>query len=283
MPTETVYGLACLATNEEAVEKVFAAKGRPPESPLIVHVSGIEQARQVSDLDERAVGLILEFWPGPLTLVLPKTALVPPRVTAGLSTVAVRMPSHPVALELIQRTGPLAAPSANRFSRLSPTRAEDVDPDLGDLLVLDGGPCDVGLESTVLDLTGSPRLLRPGQVSADDLAAILGEPVGVGSLQGVDSGKAHPSPGLHIRHYSPRTPVRLIAKLSGTDAGLTFESPRNASQIQMPRSAPEYAVRLYAVLADLDRGGLAEILIEEPPHEPGWSAIWDRLLRATKN
>lgn len=279
MPTETVYGLACLATDPEAVEKVFAAKGRPPESPLIVHVSGIEQARQVAELDERAVSLILEFWPGPLTLVLPKTPGIPSRVTAGLPTVAVRMPSHPVAQELISRAGPLAAPSANRFSRLSPTRAEDVDPDLGDFLVLDGGPCDIGLESTVLDLTGAPRVLRPGQVSAADLEAVLEQPVSVRAMA-VDPGESHSSPGLHLRHYSPRTPVRLVPKLGTTDAGLTFAPAQNDSQVQMPRNPSLYAAQLYAVLADLDRRDLTQILIEEPPRDPEWAAIWDRLQRA---
>lgn len=276
MPTETVYGLACLATDPEAVEKVFAAKGRPPESPLIVHVSGIEQAKEVAEVSEQAEKLIARFWPGPLTLVLPKRAVIPSRVTAGLETVATRMPRHPVALALIERVGPLAAPSANRFTKLSPTRAEDVDPALGEFLVLDGGPCQIGIESTVVDLTGTPRVLRPGQISIAELSDAVGQVVEIGPTPGPQR-----SPGLHERHYSPATPVRLAHQLRYEEAGLTFEEPQNSRQIQVSRDPAIYAAMLYFSLADLDRRGVAEIVIERPPQTPEWLAVWDRLRRCS--
>lgn len=278
VPTETVYGLACRAMDPEAVRRVFEAKGRPPENPLIVHVATLVQVRELADVSDLAEELMERFWPGPLTIVLPVRSprTLPLEVTAGLGTVAVRMPSNPILLALIVRVGPLAAPSANRFTQLSPTRATDVDPDLGDFLVLDGGPCGVGIESTVLDLSGPTRILRSGMISAHDLEA-----AGVVLEAAADDSTKGRSPGQHPRHYAPRTPVRLVERLGPEDVGLTFGVPAGVHQVPMPRDPASYAVKLYAALADLDRLGAIELRIEWPPDEPDWAAIRDRLRRAS--
>src|SRR3979490_342999 len=210
-PTETVYGLGANALDPEAVARIYAVKGRPPTSPLIVHVSSIDMAQSlVTRWPTIADQLAHRFWPGPLTLVLEKQPTIPPIVTAGLSTVGLRMPSHPVALALIKAAGvPVAAPSANRFTQLSPTTTEHVRRSLGsDVdLILDGGPCQVGIESTVLSLAGPQAvLLRPGAISRAQLEAEIG-PVAIAT--DVNEG-AHPSPGMHPRHYSPRTRLILV-------------------------------------------------------------------------
>src|SRR5262249_19767115 len=212
-PTETVYGLGANALDEAAVRRVFEAKGRPANNPLIVHVTHAEQAVGLTgDWPEAAAKLAARFWPGPLTLVLPRSPRVPDVVTAGGPTVAVRMPAHPVAFGLIRAAGvPLAAPSANRSGELSPTRAEHVLVSLGGRipLILDGGPTTGGIESTVVDVTGTPvRLLRPGLVSVADLERIVG-PLAVPSPLDT-SETALPSPGMLSRHYAPRTPVTLV-------------------------------------------------------------------------
>lgn len=211
-PTETVYGLGASATNPAAVAAIFSAKGRPSDNPLIVHVSDFEQVYTVAaSVPDRACFLMKKFWPGPLSLVLPRGPAVPDLVSAGLPTVAVRMPAHLVALELIKAAGvPIAAPSANRSGRPSPTSARHVLEDLAGRIeaVLDGGVCRVGVESTVLDLTGPrPVILRPGGVTREALASALGEPV----LQFVWKGEAvPPSPGMKYRHYAPRAPLILV-------------------------------------------------------------------------
>jgi len=206
-PTETVYGLGANARDAEAVARIYAVKRRPPTSPIIVHVASIEMAQPlVAAWPENADRLARKFWPGPLTMVLPSVADIPLIVTAGLHTVGLRMPAHPVALALIRAAGvPLAAPSANRFTELSPTTAEHVRRSLGNDVdfILDGGPCEVGIESTVLSLAEPrPVLLRPGGVSRRELEAVIG-PIGTASDPGAGS---HPSPGMRARHYSPRTP-----------------------------------------------------------------------------
>lgn len=281
MPTETVYGVAADATNREAVRKVFDLKGRPPENPLIVHVATFEQVLPlVREVPPMAKVLADRFWPGPLTLVLHKSDLVPPEVTAGLDTVAIRMPKHPVALSLILAAGmPLAAPSANPFTQLSPTRAEHIDPELakGIAHVLDGGPCFVGLESTVVDLTmNPPAILRPGGVSRGDIQAALGVPLGQ-----IPSAKMRTSPGMYPRHYAPRVPVRLVECVPPEAAGLVLGQAANAMQIRMPRDAVAYACALYDALHRLDQQEPTAIYVERPDGGPEWEAVVDRLVKAS--
>ncbi len=273
-PTETVYGLGANALDPAAIEKIYAAKGRPAASPLIVHVSSIEMARGlVREWPEQAENLARRFWPGPLTLVLPKQPHVPDRLTAGLDTVGVRMPAHPMALELIREAGvPIAAPSANRFTELSPTTAQHVRDALGDrvAMVLDGGPATVGIESTVLSIAGSGAvLLRPGMVTRQEIEAVIGP---VQTLGPVQAG-AHASPGLHARHYSPKTPLLLI------QPGQDLPSGRGIC-LRLPNNPREYAAVLYERLHQADAQGWDWIAIEQPPPGEEWSAIRDRLERA---
>jgi L-threonylcarbamoyladenylate synthase len=280
LPTETVYGLAADASNLAAVAKIFEAKGRPVENPLIVHVSNSGDAKPfVTDWTERAETLANVFWPGPLTLILPKSELVPKIVTAGLETVAVRMPDHPVALSVIAAAGiALAMPSANRFTGLSPTRVEHLDPEiLGSVdLVIDGGPCRIGVESTVVDLTSDyVRVLRPGEISAEQISKILSVEVQEGSNDG-----AIRSPGMYRKHYSPKSPLRLVSRLSPSDCGLTFGEPHNR-QIKMPPDPKEYAAKLYDALFQLDQLQMSEIIVEMPPNKFEWAAVRDRLEKAS--
>lgn len=267
-PTETVYGLGANALNPNAVRRIYELKGRPATSPLIVHVSSIEMARSLSaQWPDRAEDLALEHWPGPLTLVVPKAASIPEEVTAGLATVGLRMPRHPIALELIRTAGlPLAAPSANRFTELSPTTAEHVRAAFGDAVpVLDGGPCAVGIESTVVavDANGSVRLLRPGMLTLAE--AISG------------AAKQHESPGMHRKHYSPRTArVVLVSDLQ--------LAPPEAIRLQLPQDPDAYAAKLYAALHELDSQGVSLVAIEMPRDpDPRWDAVRDRLRRAASS
>jgi L-threonylcarbamoyladenylate synthase len=274
-PTETVYGLGANALDPAAIEKIYVAKGRPPSSPLIVHVSSLEMAKElVREWPERAEQLARIFWPGPLTLVLPKKPHVPDRLTAGLDTVGIRMPAHPVAQALIREAGvPIAAPSANLFGELSPTTAQHVRDGLGNSvsMVLDGGPSKVGIESTVLSLAGADAvLLRLGMVTQHEIEAVIG-PVRV--LKQATEG-AHSSPGLHARHYSPKTPLILVER------GQTPPSGRGI-YIQMPAEPREYAAVLYERLHQADAQGWDWIAIEHPPRTEEWSAICDRLERAS--
>jgi L-threonylcarbamoyladenylate synthase len=274
-PTETVYGLGANALDPAAIEKIYVAKGRPPSSPLIVHVSSLEMAKElVREWPERAEQLARIFWPGPLTLVLPKKPHVPDRLTAGLDTVGIRMPAHPVAQALIREAGvPIAAPSANLFGELSPTTAQHVRDGLGNSvsMVLDGGPSKVGIESTVVSLAGSEAvLLRPGMVTQQEIEAVIG-PI---QLLGSGSDGPHSSPGLHARHYSPKTPLLLI------EPGQMPTSGRGIC-IQMPAEPREYAAVLYERLHVADAQGWDWIAIEHPPRTEEWSAICDRLERAS--
>lgn len=214
-PTETVYGLGANALNEEAVRAIFAAKGRPADNPLIVHIHDRSQLAEICDLPEGAERLMDAFWPGPLTLLMPRRPAIPPVVTAGLDTVAVRMPSHPVALSLLKACGlPIAAPSANRSGKPSPTQASHVLEDMeGRIpLILDGGPCEVGVESTVLDLChGRPCVLRPGGVTREMLESVLGPVDIAGSvLRPLQEGEVARSPGMRYRHYAPEGQVWLV-------------------------------------------------------------------------
>ncbi|MDP8980919.1 MAG: L-threonylcarbamoyladenylate synthase [Acidobacteriota bacterium] len=287
-PTETVYGLGANALDAAAVDRIYSAKGRPATSPLIVHVASMEMARDLTlRWPPEAETLARKFWPGPLTLVLRKHPSIPDRVTAGLDTVGLRMPSHPVALDLIRAAGvPLAAPSANRFGALSPTTADHVRSAFGVAvaMVLDGGPAKVGIESTVLSLAGSgPVLLRPGVISRADIEAEIG-PV---AAAGTSNSGSHASPGLHPRHYSPRTPLLLTergqAPAYGRGALLWIHHSAPAARlVHMPADPDAYAAALYATLHSLDAEGWDWIAVERPPDEPRWAAVLDRLTRAAR-
>jgi len=285
-PTETVYGLGANALDPAAIEKIYAAKGRPAESPLIVHVDSVEMARSLArEWPEKAETLVRRFWPGPLTLVLPKQPHVPDRLTSGLDTVGIRMPSNAIALELIRESGvPIAAPSANVFAKISPTNAQHVRETMGDrvAMVLDGGPTTVGIESTVLSLAGAGAvLLRPGMVTRQQIEDVIGSI----QLATTAAESAHRSPGMHRRHYSPATPLVLIedGKLPtrGRGAYLWIRQPAQAAlSIQMPEDPGGYAAKLYAALHDADAEHLDWIAVEKPPQDPAWAAILDRLERA---
>jgi len=287
-PTETVYGLGANALDAAAVARIFEAKGRPTNSPIIVHVSSMEMARSVVDEWPHTAELLAQrFWPGPLTLVLKKQPAVPALVTAGLDTVGVRMPAHPVALALIEAAQlPIAAPSANRFTQLSPTTAEHVGEGLGERVdyILDGGPCTVGIESTVLSLACAiPLLLRPGGISRQQIEEIIG-PI---AQQREAPAEAHPSPGMHPRHYSPRTRLLLVGNgevpQQGEGAYLQLRHPPARAVrhiVVMSLSAGEYAAQLYRTLHDLDARNYDWIAVDAPPDTPEWEAVRDRLQRA---
>ena len=266
-PTETVYGLGANALDATAVERIFEAKGRPRTSPLIVHVDSVEMAqRYAAEWPEAAETLARRYWPGPLTLVLPKTAEIPDVVTAGLPTVGLRVPAHPLALALIREAGvPIAAPSANRFTELSPTAVTHVPETLADYL-LDGGPATVGIESTVLSLAGTPTLLRAGMIPLPELEAAIG-PIAAtpGSIKG-----SHPAPGMHERHYRPRTPL-YIGKPPATG---------NGAWLVLGDNPAWFAATLYGTLHRLDHEGLDWIAVEDPPDTPEWAGVADRLRRA---
>ncbi len=286
-PTETVYGVGANALDSAAVERIYEAKGRPSASPLIVHVSSIEMARELlREWPGAADRLVQVFWPGPLTLVLPKSDRVPRRVTAGLDTVGIRMPNHSIALELIRESGvPIAAPSANRFSELSPTTAAHVRAALGDRvsMVLDGGPTQVGIESPVLSLAGPvAELLRPGMISQMQIEEVIG-PIRVHATA---PQAAHPSPGMHRKHYSPATRLLVVdggILPQGRGAYLWIHEPAPAVRaIQMPADPHAYAARLYDVLHQLDSEGYDWIAVERPPSGMMWAGILDRLERASE-
>jgi L-threonylcarbamoyladenylate synthase len=311
-PTETVYGLGANALDPEAVARIYEVKGRPPTSPLIVHVSSIEMAQSlVAAWPDKADRLATRFWPGPLTLVLttarvhggtgappvqaercsvPHAPAIPLIVTAGLPTVGLRMPAHPIALALIRAAGvPLAAPSANRFTQLSPTTADHVRRSLGDDVdyILDGGPCHVGIESTVLSLVEpQPVLLRPGGISRPDIEAVIGP---VARASDAPAG-AHPSPGMHARHYSPRTRLLLVTDGRVPEEGqgiyLQHQHPpsrREINAIEMPIPAADYGAALYDKLHEADGIECDWIAVDIPPDTPEWEAVQDRLHRAASN
>jgi L-threonylcarbamoyladenylate synthase len=273
--------LGANALDAAAVARIFKVKGRPPESPLIVHVDSIEMARSlVLQWPVAADRLARRYWPGPLTLVLGKQRSIPDIVTAGLPTVGLRVPAHPLALALIGAAGvPIAAPSANPFTGLSPTTAEHVRHSLGDAvdMVLDGGPAMVGIESTVLSLDGEePTLLRPGVIRLPEIESLIG-PVRI--AQGAGAG-GHASPGMHAQHYRPRTPLVLLAAGDSPPPG-RGEWLRLGRE--MPAEPAAYAAVLYAVLHRLDAEGLDWIAVERPPDTPEWAGVLDRLTRAAKH
>jgi L-threonylcarbamoyladenylate synthase len=287
-PTETVYGLGADASSERAVARLYAVKGRPADHPVIVHFFSQENAFQWGkDIPESARKLAAAFWPGPLTLILRPSEKAKSFVTGGQPSVGIRVPSHPIARQLLQAFGgAIAAPSANRFGRVSPTTAAHVREDLGtDVdLVLDGGETEVGIESTIVDLSGEGAvLLRPGRISEAELGKIV-------SLKEKTAASPRHSGGLE-RHYAPRTPARLvpthrldqeIAHLKDRVAVLAFSRPdeRVDFWLRMPRDAAAYAHRLYAALRELDSAGCEAILVEAPPEGAEWAAVRDRLERA---
>lgn len=271
-PTETVYGLGANALDAAAVERIFAAKRRPYTSPMIVHVDSIDMARSLaSRWPDAAETLARHYWPGPLTLVVPKRPEIPDIATAGLPTVGLRMPNHPLALELIRAAGvPIAAPSANRFTELSPTAAGHVPELLADF-VLDGGPACVGIESTVLSVVDEPVLLRPGVIPLPEIEALIG-PVRIAEA----AEGPHASPGMHPRHYRPATPLYLVAPGALPDGrGALLRIGH-----EMPGDAREFAAALYDTLHRLDAQGLDWIAVERPPDAPEWAGVLDRLRRA---
>lgn len=277
MPTETVYGLAGGTFDVEAIERIYALKGRPADNPLIAHVNSPEMARTlVQGWDDRAEALADACWPGPLTMILPRRAQVPPEAAGGRDTLAVRAPDHSVAQSLLEAVGgPLSAPSANRSGHVSPTSSAHVMDDYEsvqgaeDLLILDGGPAGVGLESTVLDLSEStPTLLRPGTVTLERLESLVG-PV----VDAVPWSQDR-APGTAERHYAPKTPLRLVqcaTKLEG------------AAFIELPGDPESAAAALYDLLRQADTQGAREIVIVAPPDTPPWRAIHDRLRRAASS
>ena len=295
-PTETVYGLGADATNGRAVARVFSVKGRPTEHPLIVHLAEASEIdRWAQDIPPVGWRLAERFWPGPLTLILKRAPHVLNAVTGGQDTIGLRVPGHPVALALLKAFGGgVAAPSANRFGRLSPTTADHVATELGDAVtcILDGGPCSVGVESTILDLSGArPRLLRPGGLTPADLAEILGEPPAARSAD------APRVPGAMPAHYAPGTPLYLVdpAVLEPTLRALQAAGQAVAVLSMcppppdltgdrwwwMPTDPKAYAHQLYARLREADASGSRCILVEQPPVTAPWEAVRDRLERAS--
>jgi L-threonylcarbamoyladenylate synthase len=289
-PTETVYGLGADAWNPAAVRKLYSVKGRPADHPVIVHFASADKAFEwAREVPDAAKILATRFWPGPLTMVLKRAPKAPDFITGGQDNVGLRVPAHPIAQELLEAFGGgVAAPSANRFGAVSPTTAAHVLADLGaDVdLVLEGGATEVGIESTIVDLSGvAPVLLRPGHVSREAIAAALGVP-----LEEKRASSPRHSGGLE-RHYAPRTPARLvatheldreIARLQDKVAVLAFTRPdeRIDFWLRMPRDPGTYARKLYAALRELDSAGCEQILIECPPDSGPWAAVLDRLRRA---
>lgn len=296
-PTETVYGLGADARNADAVRRMFAAKGRPEDHPVIVHVEDADAAAAwASRMPDGARALARAFWPGPLTLIVPRAPDVPDIVTGGQTSVGLRVPSHPVARALLHEfRGGVAAPSANRFGHVSPTTARHVADDLGDALdlILDAGACDVGIESTIVAFTtDTPMLLRPGGIALDEIASALGRmPIAR------DAVAAPRASGTLTSHYAPRTPASLVAsdalraelaQLEERDERVAVlarsaESPEafDGVWIRAPSDAGAYAHALYANLRALDAANADVILIEQVPEADAWTAISDRLARAT--
>lgn len=292
-PTETVYGLGADASNPAAVRRIFEAKGRPADHPVIVHLADAEQLRLwASEVPETARSLAAAFWPGPLTLILKRSSTVNDLITGGQDTVGLRVPSHPLAQSLLRVFGGgIAAPSANRFGRISPTTAEHVRAELGDRvdLVLDGGASDVGIESTIVDVSGDvPALLRPGMIAIAQLEAVLGRVV----VQ--SSGSSPRASGMLEAHYAPATPLELldgdaidrVVPRPGERVAVLARRPASTNSVDAWVEAPAdphgYAHELYQNLRALDAGGFSRILVESLPHMPEWLAVRDRLTRAAR-
>lgn len=287
LPTETVYGLGADATNPEAINKIYEAKNRPADHPLIVHIATAEKARLwVRDFSPAAEALAEAFWPGPLTMVLARNGRVCSEAVGGKTTIALRVPSHPVALKLCEEFGGgIAAPSANKFGKVSPTTAAHVEDDLGtDIeLIVDGGKCDVGVESTIIDLTAVPAILRPGGVSATEISKVLGIDV----VDGVN-GESR-APGMMKSHYSPEAKIKIIdlAELTSDD----FEIPETSGVIApvnvdhplswtMPNDAAGYASSLYSIFREADYRKVPELIVVPPEDGEMLDAVMDRINKA---
>lgn len=304
-PTETVYGLGADATNDEAVTSIYTAKGRPSTNPLIVHVASFESLLTCVDLSDPKTSkriaadlhALSPLWPGPLSVVVPRASHISPVVSAGGTSVALRIPRHPIALNLLEVCGrPVAAPSANPSNYISPTTAEHVRKGLGDRVayVLDGGPCEVGIESTVVSLIDeTPVILRPGAITKDDLEGALGRPVRVNTTGENSASTARLSPGMLAKHYSPHTPVVLMSSISPstqlpTRTGvITFSSstpisftPTEKRVISERGDLAEVAARLFAALQELDEATLDVIVVDTCEPIGLGAAIMDRLIRA---
>lgn len=310
VPTETVYGLGADASNAHAVAKVFALKGRPADHPLIVHISDLnELSRWARDIPGAALTLARRFWPGPLTIILRRHPSVLDVVTGRQDTVGIRVPSHPLTLQLLAEfKGGVAAPSANRFGRVSPTRAQHVQAEFGDAVdyILDGGPCGVGVESTIVDFSGSaPRILRPGVITASDIASVIGE--GVLDAVRVSEAPAPRAPGTLVSHYAPNAIVRLLppdaiikelfvemgrgrkvgvmaktVALHDLAARMSDAATVAWRWVQMCEEPEGYARELYATLRELDASDCDVILVEMPTvASQEWEAVRDRLARAS--
>ncbi len=293
-PTETVYGLGADASNPAALRKIFAAKGRPADHPLIVHIADMSELKHWAAEVPRAAWLLAEkFWPGPLTMVLKRSSHVNDLISGGQNTIGLRVPGHPVAQQLLKAFGAgIAAPSANKFGRLSPTTAQHVREELGNAveIVLDGGTCDVGIESTIVDLSREPpAILRPGRVSAQQIADALLVPLGE------PAGERPRVPGSLATHYAPRTPLTRV-HADEIENFIRRQAPGAAVAVLARRSRPrdsraalwqvapqspeEYAQHLYALLRRMDSAGCALLVVESPPDLPEWAAVHDRLSRA---
>ena len=278
MPTETVYGLAAHASNEEAVRRVFDIKGRPYDHPLIVHLSPTEDLSQWGHFNSDATALAQSFWPGPLTLLVPRTARVPDWVTGGRDTVAIRVPHHPVAESLLALVADgVVAPSANLFGKVSPTEAKHVFNDLGKLVdyILDGGPSEHGVESTIVECIDKPTILRPGSISKDDIEAVLHI-----SMQ-ADTGESR-APGMLTSHYAPNARVVLVETIEELENQISALSISGTRCISLQfDSVQEYAFRLYASLRQADETGVDVVVALLPPDQGLGVAIRDRLRKAS--
>ncbi len=298
IPTETVYGLGADAKNPLAVQKIYAVKGRPPTNPLIIHIPNADaMSHFATDIPEDAWRLAKAFWPGPLTLILNRHTSVPPATTGGQDTVALRVPNHSITLELLARFGGgIAAPSANRYGRISPTTTDHVREELGSKVdyIVEGGPCQIGIESTIVYLAaGSAMILRQGHISATELTAVLGYDIMV------KGGPAIEAPGSSLSHYAPIKPLYLLEKLSLQNIMTQLNDQKRHYDVISFASPPEiepyisqwitasndpiqYAQHLYSHLRDLDKTNSECILVEAPPNTELWLAITDRLARAAR-
>ena len=297
-PTETVYGLGANAQNPAAVARIFEVKGRPTTHPVIVHLDSPRYLhRWVREVPDNATRMAERFWPGPLTIVMPRAPNVHDIVTGGQDTVAVRVPAHPMAQQLLNAFGGgIAAPSANRYGRLSPTRAEHVRDELGEAVrvILDGGECQVGLESTIVACEGqNVRLLRPGAVTASQLRSVVGELIVGADLQ------SPRVPGSTPSHYAPTTPMVIVpsgeidAQAAALSSGgrriavlaqrLPLKAHKYVTWVNAGKRPEQYAQDLYANLRTLDKAGCQQILVQEVPHDERWDAVSDRLLRAASH
>lgn len=283
IPTETVYGLAGVATNIRAIEKIYAAKRRPATNPLIVHVSDVSEVRKLADQPLGEAEMLFErFSPGPLTVILRKNQTVPDITTAGQPTVALRIPNHPVTLQILKELGkPLAAPSANLFMEVSPTSPELLNSDLVGQTggYVDGGQCEIGIESTIVDLSGAvPVVRRPGAISLEQLQEVLPDTVSAGSL----TGEGTQVPGSFRRHYSPKTKITLVEQNVQNPGSFKITSA-SGHEYQLPAEPGRFAHDLYQAFHILDSWQVEEVFVTTPPDLPEWAAVRDRLFKAASH